>query len=174
MVAKSVDKTTGPAWRFIWVLGLAWAACGHGPSPCPTAEPIAVILRAGDRLNPGDNGESLATTVRLYQLKDVGRLATASLEQLLDDDRAVLGEDLVSVREITLYPGDAAKPLLDRREGAAFLAVVAFFRHPDGSSWRAASKLPPADAFHCHAQTEGPGPRPSFRFALLESQINSP
>jgi type VI secretion system VasD/TssJ family lipoprotein len=48
-----------------------------------------VSIRASDRLNPGDNGESLATTVRVYQLKDVSKLEAASLEQLLDNDRAV-------------------------------------------------------------------------------------
>jgi type VI secretion system VasD/TssJ family lipoprotein len=156
--------------RPAWLLGLLWAACGHAPAPCPGPESIPVILRAGDRLNVGDGGQALPTTVRLYQLKDVGRLASATLEQMLENDRATLAGDLLSVREITLYPGEAAKPLLDRREGADFLAVVAFFHHPAGNGWRAVSKLPPVDAAHCHAQADG---RPWFRFALLENQINA-
>ncbi len=89
---------------------------------------------------------------------------------MLENDRATLAGDLLSVREIILYPGEAAKPLLDRREGAAFLAVVAFFHHPAGGGWRAVSKLPPVDAAHCHAQANG---RPWFGFALLENHINA-
>ena len=58
-------------------------------------EPIRVSIRASHRLNPDENGESLATTVRLYQLKDVGKLQAASLEPILDNDWAVLGDDLV-------------------------------------------------------------------------------
>lgn len=166
MVAKSVGEN--PAW----LLGLLCAACGHAPvpAPCPAPEYIPVILSAGERLNADVNGQALPTTVRLYQLKDVGRLATATLEEMLEDERAALGEDLLSVREITLYPGDAAKPLLDRREGAAFLAVVAFFRRPVGSGWRAVNKLPPVDAAHCHSDRDA---RPWFRYGLLENQISA-
>jgi type VI secretion system protein VasD len=160
MLAKLVGKN--PAWLF----GLLGVACGHGPAPCPAPESIPVILRAGDQLNSDESGQALPTTIRLYQLKDAGRLSTATLEQMLENDRALLGEDLLSVKEITLYPGEAIKPVLDRRDGATTLAVVAFFLHPKGSGWRAASPLPPPDPFHCHAQ------RSSFGFALVDGQIN--
>ena len=153
MVVKVLGKMP------VWLLGLLWPACGHAPAPCPGPESIPVILHAGDRLNADEAGQALPTTVRLYQLKDVGRLATATVDQMLESDRAVLGEDLLSVREFTLYPGEA------------FLAVVAFFRHPVGSGWRAASKLPPVDPCHCHAQADEQR-RPWFRYALLESQIS--
>jgi type VI secretion system protein VasD len=136
-------------------------------------ESIRVSIRASDRLNPGDNGESLATTVRLYQLKDTSKLQTASLEQILDNDRALLGDDLVSVKEITLYPGEAATPSLNRREGAAILAVVAFFRRPAGSAWRVASKLAPPDAQYCHAPGGGnaEAARSALRFGLQDSRV---
>ncbi|MGB8297958.1 MAG: type VI secretion lipoprotein TssJ [Polyangia bacterium] len=41
-------------------------------------EPLRVSVRAAGRLNPSQSGESLATTVRLYQLKDVSKLQAAS------------------------------------------------------------------------------------------------
>ena len=117
------------------------ASCGHTPppppSPCTTPEPLRVTLTASQHLNPGENGESLATTVRLYQLKDTGKLIESSLDRILDGDRAVLGEDFVSVQEITLYPGEKASPAMVRGEGATSLAVVALFRRPLGPSWRA-------------------------------------
>jgi type VI secretion system protein VasD len=155
-------------------------ACAHTPPPpppppppCPTPEPIRVSIRASDRLNPGESGESLATTVRVYQLKDVSKLEAATLEQLLDNDRAVLGDDLVSASELTLYPGEAAVPSLSRREGAVFLAMVAFFRHPSGSAWRVASKLAPPDAQYCHAPDGGKAEvgRPAVRFGLVDARV---
>ena len=148
-------------------------ACAHTPLPCLTLEPIRVSIRASDRLNPGENGESLATTVRVYQLKDVSKLEAASLEQLLDNGRAVLGDDLVSVSELTLYPGEAATPSLSRREGAVFLAVVAFFRHPSGSAWRVVSKLAPPDAQYCHAPDGGnaEAARSAVRFGLQDTRV---
>lgn len=164
MDAKPVGKSTRPAW----LLGLLGVACGHGPAPCPAPEFIPVIVRAGDQLNSGEGGQALPTTIRLYQLKDTGRLSSATLEQMLENDRALLGDDLLSSQEITLYPGEAVKPILDRREGATFLAVVAFFRHPQGDGWRATSRLPPPDPFQCHAQ---PGPKAWLGFALVDSQI---
>jgi type VI secretion system VasD/TssJ family lipoprotein len=162
------------------VLVAALAFCAHAPPPpppppppCQTPEPIRVSLRASDRLNPGDGGESLATTVRIYQLKDVSKLEAASLEQILDNDRAVLTDDLISVSELTLYPGETAKPSLSRREGAFFLAVVAFFRHPSGSAWRVASKLATPDAQYCHSPDGGPpeASRSVMRFGLVDTRV---
>lgn len=166
MDAKPVLKKRRPAW----LLGLLGVACGHGPAPCPTPESIPVIVHAADQLNPDEGGQALPTTIRLYQLKDMGRLSSATLEQMLENDRAFLGDDLLSSKEITLYPGEAVKPILDRREGASFLAVVAFFRHPQGAGWRATSRLPPPDPFQCHAQ---PGAKAWLGFALVDNQIKS-
>ncbi len=151
----------------------ALSSCAHAPPPCPAPEPVRVSIRAADRLNPDESGESLATTLRLYQLKDVSKLQAASLEQVLDNDRAVLGDDLVSVKEITLYPGEAAAPSLGRREGAFFLAVVAFFRHPSGLQWRVASKLAPPDAQYCYPPGGGDAQaaRSALRFGLVDNRV---
>ena len=148
------------------------SACAHDPpppppappSPCPTPEPVRLTLTALPILNPGENGESLATTVRIYQLKDVGKLVESSLDRMLDGDRAVLGEDLVSVQELTLYPGERAAPALVRGEAAAYVAVVAMFRRPVGPSWRAIRQLLPPNPQHCHGQVATPA-------ALAASQL---
>ena len=163
------------------LLAAASLACAHPPTPplaptptpCPTPEPVRVSIRASDRLNPGENGESLATTVRVYQLRDVSKLEAASLEQLLDNDRAVLADDLLSVSELTLYPGETAAPSLSRREGAVFLAMVAFFRHTSGSAWRVASKMAPPDTQYCHAPDGGnaEAARSALRFWLVDSRV---
>jgi type VI secretion system protein VasD len=113
-------------------------------------------LVASTILNPGDHGESYPTTLRIYQLKDTGKLIESSIDRMLDGDRAVLGDDFVSVQELTLYPGDRVAPAIVRSPGAVYLAVVAFFRRPDGPSWRAIRKLPPPDPQHCHGTVATP------------------
>jgi type VI secretion system protein VasD len=133
-----------------------------------------VLLTASPRLNPGDNGESLATTVRIYQLKDTAKLVESSIDRLLDGDRGILGEDLVSVQELILYPGEKAAPAMVRGEGATSLAVVAMFRHPVGPSWRAIRKLPPPDPQHCHGTTAAPAALAAsqLRFTLEDSRVD--
>jgi type VI secretion system VasD/TssJ family lipoprotein len=169
------------------VLASAFAslgACSHTPppppqqqlppSPCTTPEPIRMYLTASPRLNPGENGESLATTVRIYQLKDTGKLVESSLDRILDGDRTVLGEDFVSSQEITLYPGERAAPAMVRGEGAAYLAVVAMYRRPVGPSWRAIRKLPPPDSQHCHGTVATPAAvaASQLKFTLEDSRVD--
>ena len=150
-------------------------ACAHPPppSPCTTPEPLRVSLTASTRLNPGEHGESLATTVRVYQLKDTAKLLESTLDRILDGDRAVLGDDLISMQELTLYPGDRAAPAMVRGEGATSLAVVAMFRRPVGTSWRAIRKLPPPDPQHCHGTVATPAALAAsqLKFTLEDSRV---
>ncbi len=153
-------------------------ACAHPPppppSPCTTPEPLRVSLTASTRLNPGEHGESLATTVRLYQLKDTGKLLESTLDRILDGDRGVLGDDLLSMQELTLYPGDRAAPAMVRAEGATSLAVVAMFRRPVGTSWRAIRKLPPPNPQHCHGTVATPESLAAsqLKFTLEDSRVD--
>ena len=152
-------------------------ACAHPPppppSPCTMPEPIRLSLTASPHINPGENGEPLATTVRIYQLKDTGKLIESSLDRILDGDRAVLGEDLVSVQELTLYPGEKSAPVMVRGEGATSLAVVAMFRHPVGPSWRAIRKLPAPDPQYCHGTAATPAALAAsqLKFSLEDSRV---
>jgi type VI secretion system protein VasD len=158
--------------------GVACATCTTvpppPPSPCTTPEPIRISLTASPRLNPGENGESLPITLRIYQLKDTGKLAESTLDRILDNDRSILAEDFVSVQELTMYPGERAAPALVRGEGATSLAVVAMFRQPVGPSWRAIRKLPPPDPQHCHGKVATPAMLAAsmLRFTLEDSRID--
>jgi type VI secretion system protein VasD len=132
-----------------------------------------VLLTASPRLNPGENGEPLATTVRIYQLKDTAKLVESSLDRLLDGDRGILADDFVSVQELTLYPGERAAPALVRGESANAIAVVAFFRRPNGPSWRAIRTLPPPNPQHCHGTVATPAALAAaqLKFTLEDSRV---
>jgi type VI secretion system VasD/TssJ family lipoprotein len=127
------------------------AAGPAAPPPCTTPEPLRVSIAASKRLNPGEHGEALATVVRLYQLKGSGKLTGASFDELLDHDKDALGEDYLSMQEVTINPNDKVDPPMNRNADAAYIAAVALFRQPAGTTWRAIKKLPAPDPQHCHA-----------------------
>jgi len=66
------------------------AATKPPPSACSAPEPLHVSLTASARLNPGEKGEALATVVRIYQLKGVGKMMGVSFDDLLDHDKDTL------------------------------------------------------------------------------------
>jgi type VI secretion system protein VasD len=151
--------------------------CAHPPppppTPCTTPEPVRLLITASPRLNLGENGESLATTIRIYQLKGTAKLVESSIDRILDNDRAVLAEEFVAVQELTLYPGERAAPVLVRGEGAKYVAVVAMFRRPDGPSWRAIRTLPAPNPEYCHGTAATPQALAAslLKFTLEDSRV---
>jgi type VI secretion system protein VasD len=161
----------GPKWCRFAQLAVVAGSCSHAPEPLPACtepEPLQLILRASDRLNPGEKGEPLATVVRLYELKGITKLADAPFEEILDRDKQTLGEEMVSSKELTLHPAERLEQPLKRGEGVTYLAVVALYRQPAGTSWRALYRLPEPDPNHCHPDAKGRKKAPRPVQALLE------
>jgi type VI secretion system protein VasD len=148
----------GSKWLRCALLATIWVSCKHAPEPappCPEPEPLKLVLQGTDRLNPSEKGEPLAMAVRIYQLKGSNKIADASFSDILDNDKTVLAEDLVDMKELTLQPSQQVTPPLPRADGAQYLAVVGLFRQPAGTSWRVLYHLPTADAQHCHKKSAG-------------------
>jgi type VI secretion system protein VasD len=114
---------------------------------------VRLVLRGTERLNPGEKGEPLATVVRVYQLKASNKISDAGFEELLDNDKTVLADDLIGMQELTLHPGERLDPPVPRLDGAQYLAVVGLFRQPAGTSWRVLYHLPTSDPQHCHKKS---------------------
>ena len=155
-----------PKWLGFALLGVLLGGCPKPPpapvappAPCPDPEPVRLYLLGTERLNPGEHGEPLATVVRIYQLKAPGHFADATFEDMLDRDKQTLTDELVSTKELILNPGDQIDPQLIRGDGVGYVGVVALFRQPAGTSWRALYKLPPADPYHCRPPRRRRPPR---------------
>ena len=146
----------------------AAAACSHAPpsgapplaaapppAPCAGPEPLRVTLQASLGLNPGERGEPLAVVVRLYQLKGTGKLQEAGFDDLLDRDKEALGGELVAENEVTINPGEKLEPPVIRSPEALYVAAVALFRRPAGTTWRTAKRLMPPDPQYCHPPAGG-------------------
>jgi type VI secretion system VasD/TssJ family lipoprotein len=155
------------------------SACSHVTAaappphlpPCPSAQPIKVRVSASQHLNPGEKGEALATVLRIYQLKGIGRLTGKSFDDFLDHDKDALGEDFLNVQELTINPGDQVDPHVTRSPDASYLLAVALFRRPAGTTWKVVRELSPLDSEYCRANAEPEKSAQVTRLFLDENRL---
>lgn len=84
------------------------------------------------------SGLSVATLVRVYQLRDSKALEKVTYDNLLSQGDHVFRGDLLSERTIVIKPGEGVQLSIPLEQEAAFVAVVAMFRSPDthANAWR--------------------------------------
>jgi type VI secretion system protein VasD len=98
---------------------------------------LNVDLSARDALNPDDAGRATSVAVRVYQLKDRKMFDGASYEDLLKNDRTVLGQDLQASMASVLNPGASAGLAQPMEAETKYVAIVAFYRNPgNGDGWK--------------------------------------
>jgi hypothetical protein len=108
---------------------------------------------------------------RVYQLKDDAKLRNAPFDAIWKDDKTTLGDDMVAVEEVQLYPGRRADKRFDRPETVNHVAVVGLFQNVTGKGWVSTVDLPPLpEPGRCY--TGGAAPDDDFddrppRIALL-------
>jgi type VI secretion system VasD/TssJ family lipoprotein len=112
--------------------------------------PTWVYLRGLKPMNENERKESTAVDLRIYQLKDDSRFTQATDEKLWSDDKAVLGDDLLSVKTVTIQPGVADdKPveinLGELPDNVRFIGFFALFPKEETAGSRKLV-LPKADA----------------------------
>ncbi len=83
-------------------------------------------------------GLSVATLVRVYQLRDSTALERITYDELLERGDRTFRGDLLSERALVIKPGEGAQLSMPLEKDAAFVAVVALFHAPDNQagSWR--------------------------------------
>jgi type VI secretion system protein VasD len=84
------------------------------------------------------NDLSVATLVRVYQLRDSKALEQASYDALLADDDHLLVGALLDKRAVVVRPEEGAQLNVPLDKDAQFVTVVALFRSPDTQlhTWR--------------------------------------
>ena len=73
--------------------------------------------------------------MRVYELKNEAKLLNAFFEEMWNDDKKTLADDLVSKRELTAFPGQTEQFDLEQSPDSRVLAAVALFREPRGKDW---------------------------------------
>lgn len=95
-------------------------------------------IRARAALNVNDDGISLPTMIRIYQLKDRKAFDGADYKALSAGDALVIKADLLAEKDIRLKPGEAVQIDMPMEETAQYVAVAAMFLSPDQTrnTWR--------------------------------------
>jgi len=170
-----------------WDLRLACFAlcfgCSSPPAPvvtkpeppsCPVPDSVQLEIEASDRVNQDENGRSLPTRLRLYQLADISRLQSAAFEDMWSHAKATLAETSVSDEELVVYPGQVAVQRFKRDPRADYIVGVAIFREPQGEAWRTFQEWPAAgDPCRATGMKYDVPPKLRVRMFLEDSRIDS-
>lgn len=114
-------------------------------SPAPPGQcRVRVVISADPKVNLDIDGQSLPTPISFWQLKDIAPMSEASFEDIWERSEATLGNSVVEVKEVTIFPGQKHKEDYLIAEETVYVAATAIFRKPEGTSWRTYVKLPPA------------------------------
>jgi type VI secretion system protein VasD len=111
---------------------MAWGVLG-----CPPAQTrVQVAINAASKVNTDTGGESLSVVVRIYQLKDKGRMESADYNAIWKSDKETLSDDLLERQERVIQPGTQELLEIQPNASASCLGIVALFRNPSGDAWR--------------------------------------
>jgi type VI secretion system protein VasD len=123
------------------------AGCGSPPPPEAPAETCEVqminVSLMANCINRERDGVARPVQLRLYQLKSDVKLQNARFNEVWKTDKDTLGEDLVSVQEMPVYPRTVSDLKVERSEDARFIAAAAMYREPKGRGWFTVFELPP-------------------------------
>lgn len=108
---------------------------------------ISWRLHASPSLNTLPDGQSLALLVRVYRLRSPDNFLQAPADTFGDAarEKELLGDDLVSVREVQLVPGQRHEAVDKLPRDIAHVGIVALFHHPAVGRWRYAFASAPAE-----------------------------
>jgi type VI secretion system protein VasD len=101
---------------------------------------VPLKLHASSNLNAGATGKPLSLITRVYKLKQTAAFYSAPYDAFLspEKEKALLGADLIEVRELTLVPGQLYEVTEKVSRESAYIGVVTLFRKPAAQRWRAA------------------------------------
>jgi type VI secretion system protein VasD len=157
-------------------LAASSSACATVIPTCRVPSGVELEIETSDRVNIDQGGEALPTIIRLYQLKNLSAIQSASFDDMLDRPKETLGDAIVHEDELTIYPGQIVVRRFERDPKADFLAGVVIVRNPVGTSWRTLQEYPiPGDP--CQEQDD-PEAAPTLtdlrvRYFLNEYRIES-
>ena len=116
-------------------------ACASKSPPPPTS--IAAKVIAASDANQDASGRPLPIVVRIYELKSSGSFEAADFFALYNQDREILGADLLAREEVSLQPGNWREINRPTDPAANYLGAIGAFREIDGANWRAVHRLKP-------------------------------
>jgi type VI secretion system protein VasD len=137
---------------------------------------VLLKLHAGSNLNAGASSKSFSLITRVYKLKQTAAFYSAPYDTFLspEKEKALLGADLVEVRELSLIPGQFYEVTEKVPRESTYIGVVSLFRAPAPQRWRAAFTAVGAETFgitvglHACSMTIGKG-APTDQLTIAET-----
>lgn len=121
---------------------VAVAGC-KSKRPKPSGPAVAMVsMRAQTDVNPGPDGHPSPIVLRLYQLKADAAFGSSDYFPLFDDEKKVLGADLVSREEKELFPGQTLALEIPFAAETRFIALAGGYHDTGSTSWRAIAPAP--------------------------------
>ncbi len=117
--------------------GFTLGACSSTPSPTP----VGVMIYADANINPNEDGSPAPIVVRIYELKGMTAFNNADFFDFVDNDKKLLGADLIGSSEYELVPGATQKYNRSVSNEATHIGVVAGFRDIKFAQWRDSIEL---------------------------------
>lgn len=105
---------------------------------------LNITIHAADDVNPSVQGQAAPIKVRVYELKSDKAFEHADFFTLHDNDKLVLGADLLDKEEFILRPGDKRHMRHLSNPATTAIGVLAAYRDLPNATWRAVYTLPPA------------------------------
>ena len=150
MVAPRALRSLAPRLAALSLALTAFASLGATCAPAAPVEPpkpcdvqiVTLNIYAADNINPNENGNPRPVRVQLYQLKNEVRMENATYDQILNNAKETLEDDVLKVDELSIFPNDLVEVKFERIKEASTLAGVALFHGPKGSSWKTFYQFP--------------------------------
>jgi type VI secretion system protein VasD len=114
------------------------AAAKEELAKLPVKRDVTLRIHAGRLLNADATGRPLSLVTRIYKLRSTAQFTQASYAMFAaaDATKQPFAEDVISMNEIVLAPGQKYEVVESLPLDVSHLAVVALFRAPDEQRWR--------------------------------------
>ncbi|TDT43962.1 type VI secretion system protein VasD [Halospina denitrificans] len=113
---------------------------------CSSIEPLTEVrINATDRINPDAADRASPVVVRVYELVVRDTFESADFYELYDNPEELLGDKLVSVREIVLKPEQQWEKSLNLDGRTRYLGMLGAFRQIEKADWRILKRIDPDD-----------------------------
>lgn len=114
------------------------------PAPGAPAPKVRTTLSVGTTAdaNADAKGQGTSVVVRVYQLRGDAAFNGAEFFALYDDEKKVLGPELITRDEFVLKPSEQRTLDVTFSEDARFIGVVAAYRDIRNAQWRVVTAVP--------------------------------
>lgn len=114
------------------------ASIKEGVNKLPVNRDVTLRIHAGQTLNTDPTGRALSVVTRIYKLRSTAQFSQATYAMFASNDpaRTAFAEDVVSVDEVVLKPGQKYEVVETLPLNVTNIAVVTLFRSPDALRWR--------------------------------------